>query len=121
MTQRAKRAGVAVLVLLVAYLACAAVLATVVLVQGLPRGVEAQASASAEAHAFDLVAGIGFVVAGVLSVVSGVLITSGESHERLSRRQRVAVVTLSWIAVVLGLAVFAVGGAMGWHDLGFAG
>ena len=113
--------GIALIVLLIAVLLWAAFLAVIVIVQGVPRGVEAQATASPEAWQFDFATAVALVGGAVLLTAAGILLSSGESHQRLSRRARAALTALIVLAVALWLFVLGVGGAMGWHDLGFAG
>lgn len=117
MTRR-KAIGIALLVLLIATLLWAAVLAVVVITQGIPRGVEAQATASPEAWQFDFATAVALVGGAVLFTASGILLSSGESHQRLTRRARSVVTALFVLAIVLWLFVLGVGGAMNWHELG---
>ena len=105
---------------LLGYLVVASALAVIVLTQGLPRGVQAQATASHEAWLFDGVAGAGLVVVAVLFTAVGILLSAGSERRVFSFRLRRAVTSMIVLEVVLALFVFGVAGAMGWHDLGYA-
>ncbi len=115
----ATRWGLALSVPLLGYLLAATALAVIVLTQGLPRGVEAQSTASREAWLFDGVAGAGLVVVAVLFTAVGILLSSGSGRGAFSPRRRRAVTAFIVLEVVLALFVFGVAGAMGWHDLGY--